>query len=67
MREIDSKEGFVKIEIIDTGIGISAENIHRLFTPFKSGQYQYYYIYIISLGNLEAQDLDYGYQSALLN
>jgi signal transduction histidine kinase len=60
----------VKIEIIDTGIGISAENIHRLFNPFiqtHSGQYQYYYIYIISLGNLEEQDLDYGFQSALLN
>jgi signal transduction histidine kinase len=60
----------LKIEIIDTGIGISAENIRRLFNPFiqtHSEQYQYYYIYIISLGNLEAQDLDYGYQSALLN
>ena len=42
-REIDCKEGYVKIEIVDTGIGISAENIHKLFNPFiqtQSGQYQ---------------------------
>jgi signal transduction histidine kinase/DNA-binding response OmpR family regulator len=40
-REIDCKEGYVKMEIVDTGIGISAQNIHKLFNPFiqtQSGQ-----------------------------
>jgi signal transduction histidine kinase/CheY-like chemotaxis protein len=37
-REIDCKEGYVKIEIVDTGIGISAENIHKLFHPFIQAQ-----------------------------
>jgi signal transduction histidine kinase len=44
VREIEDKEGHVKIQIIDTGIGISAQNIHKLFNPFiqaQSGQYQY--------------------------
>ena len=28
------EKGVLKIEIIDSGIGISAENINKLFQPF---------------------------------
>ena len=45
--EIDCKRGYMKIEIIDTGIGISADDIQRLFQPFVQAQDSSRYIYIL--------------------
>jgi two-component system, NtrC family, sensor kinase len=30
----DQEKGFIKLEVQDTGCGISPENMHKLFTPF---------------------------------
>ena len=36
LRTLEDNAGFIKVEINDTGIGISEENMQKLFTPFFS-------------------------------
>ena len=47
-RSMQMKEqGILKIEIIDSGIGIEAENMEKLFKPFSISRYIYYNILYI--------------------
>ncbi len=36
--EIPQRQGYLKIQIIDSGIGISKENIDKLFRPFVQAE-----------------------------
>ena len=52
-----NNKGFMKIQIIDTGVGISEQDIKILFQPFSQAKHTQKYIsYNIYIGNLEVLD-----------